>query len=62
MKSLLENVNELDEVIRQLHKMESRLRSGQIIDAHRECCRLIACFESCKKNLIKSEIEINNEK
>jgi len=60
MKSLLDNVIELDDLIRQLHKMESRLRSGQVIDAHRECCRLIAYFNATKKNLIKSETEKSN--
>ena len=62
MKNLLESVTELDDLIRQLHKMESRLRSGQIIDAHRECCRLIAYFDTAKKNLIKYETENGNAK
>jgi len=52
MKSLLESINELDDLIRQLHKMESRLRSGQVIDAWRECCRLIAYLDKCKRNII----------
>jgi len=52
MKSLLESVTEIDEMVRQLHKMESRLRSGQIIDAWRECCRLMAYLEQCKKQII----------
>jgi len=52
MKSLLESVTEIDEIVRQLHKMESRLRSGQIIDAWRECCRLMAYLEQCKRNII----------
>jgi hypothetical protein len=55
MKSLLESITEVDEIIRQLHKMESRLRSGQIIDAWRECCRLMAYLDNCKKQIISGE-------
>jgi hypothetical protein len=35
--------------------MESRLRSGQIIDAWRECCRLMAYLDNCKKQIISGE-------
>ena len=41
MKGLLEQVNALDHLIRSLHKIDSKLRAGQIIDAWREVNRLI---------------------
>jgi hypothetical protein len=52
MKSLLEQVKELDGLIRRMHKMESRCRSGQWIDVYRECCRIIAFLEKSKQDLI----------
>ena len=54
-KSLLEKVESLDELVRGMRKMESMLRSGQVIYAHRECCRIIAALEKNKKEVIKEE-------
>jgi len=55
MKSFLEQVNEVDSLIRQLHKMESKMNAGQFIQAWRECRRLIALFERVKQDLIAGE-------
>ena len=55
MKTLLEQVNELDELLTKMHKMESRMRSGQWIDAWRECCRIISILQRNKQELIKEE-------
>ena len=52
MKSLLQNVNELDYIIRQLHKLSSRIRSGENVDAYRECNGLIAYVTKGKEELI----------
>ena len=54
MKSLFEQVNQLDELIRQCHKLESRMRSGQWIDAWREINRIIAYLNKTKEVLIKN--------
>jgi hypothetical protein len=56
MKSLLNNVNELDYLIRQLQKLASRIRSGEIIDAWRELNGLISYVNKAKQDLIK-EVE-----
>ena len=56
MKSLLNEVNELDYLIRQLQKLASRIRSGEIVDAWRECNGLIAYVNKAKQDLIK-EVE-----
>ena len=56
MKSLLNNVNELDYLIRQLQKLASRIRSGEIIDAWRELNGLIGYVNKAKQDLIK-EVE-----
>lgn len=55
MKSLLEKVNGLDDLIRQLHKMESKMNAGQFIAAWRETRRLIALLERSKQDLIRAE-------
>ena len=52
MKSLLEQVTSLDELIRQLHKIESKMRSGQIIDAWRGVCSMIGSLNQSKKDLL----------
>lgn len=52
MKSLLERVDALDNLIRQLRKNESRMRSGQWIDAWRENNRIIAVVEKDKRDLM----------
>ena len=55
MKSLLDSVNELDALVRSLHKMESKMRSGQFIDAWRELHRIIASLEKEKQKLLGGE-------
>jgi len=54
MKSLLDDVNELDFLIRQLSKLASRIRSGEIVDAWRECNGLISYVNRVKQDLIKN--------
>lgn len=51
--SVFKQVQEMDELIRQLHKMESKLRSGQIIDAWRELNRILALLTKERESLIK---------
>jgi hypothetical protein len=59
MKSLLQNVNELDYMIRQLQKLSSRIRSGENVDAWRECNSLIAYVSKNKEELIGSSEKQN---
>lgn len=54
MKSLLDDVNELDFLIRQLSKLASRIRSGENVDGWRECNGLISHIVKAKQDLIKS--------
>jgi len=54
MKNLLDDVNELDTLIRQLQKLASRIRSGEIVDAWRECNGLIAHVTKAKQDLIRN--------
>ena len=56
MKSLLDDVNELDFLIRQLNKLSSRIRSGECVDGYRECNGLIAYVTKAKQDLIKSSV------
>ena len=58
MKSLLENVNALDEVIRTLQKTESKMQVGQFLGAHREICKLLAFFIREKNEVIRAESEV----
>jgi hypothetical protein len=61
MKSLLEQVGEIDSLIHQLEKMESKLRSGAIIDAWRECNRLVAALNKAKQDLLADSEKKNEE-
>ena len=62
MKSLLEQTSEVDYLIRQLRKMESRMKAGQFIDAWRELNRVIAALERSKEALIKNgELKPNDK-
>ena len=61
MKSLLEQVNELDNLIRQMHKMISKMNAGQFIDAWREAHRITALLEKAKQDLIKGKREEDAE-
>ena len=54
-KTLLEKVDGIDRLSRDLHKIESQLRSGQIIGAWRAVCGLIADLERAKRSLIEEE-------
>ena len=56
MKSPLENINEVDEIIRQLQKMDSKMNAGQFIGAYRECNRLLAFFIKVKQGLLAAEL------
>jgi len=53
MKSLLEQTDELDKLIRLLRKMLSKMRSGQWIDAWRDCNTIISLLEKSKRDIIK---------
>ena len=54
-KTLLEKVEEVNTLIRQLQKMESKMRSGQWIDAWREVNRIISVLDAERKEIIFSE-------
>ena len=57
MESLLDRIEPLDNLLRQLQKMESKMRSGQFIDAWKDCTRLISIMERAKVDLIEHEQE-----
>jgi hypothetical protein len=61
MSTLLDDVDSLDKIINSLVKQESQMRSGQFIQAHRECCRLIGIFSQHRKDII-AEAEKTNDK
>jgi len=61
MSTLLDDVNSLEKVINGLVKMESQLRSGQIIGAYRECCRLIGILSKHRQDLL-AESEKKDDK
>ena len=53
MRTLLQNINEIDNLIRQLQKIASRIRSGENVDAWRECNGLIADVTKSKHGVIQ---------
>ena len=52
MKTLLERVDGIDRLMRDLHKTESRLRAGQIIDGWREIHRILGYLSKDKEMLL----------
>ena len=54
-KTLLEQVNELDNMIRQHQKMASKMEAGQFLQANRECHRIIAALQRSKTELLEEE-------
>ena len=57
MKSPLEQVSELEGLIRQLVKLDSKMQAGQFIAAYRENRRIIAELEKSKQRIIKFHAE-----
>jgi len=55
MKSILDEVEDINSILRQLHKLDSKMQSGQFIGAYRDLHRIIAFFEMAKKNAIANE-------
>ena len=43
----------IEEIIRQLQKLDSKLLAGQVIYAHRDVGSLIAYFEKMRRTMIK---------
>ena len=58
MNNILKDVKIIDDVIRQLTKIDSKMQVGQFIGADRDVKRLISFFEQHKVNIIAGE-EIN---
>lgn len=52
MKSLLDKLNEVEGLLRTLHKMDSKMRAGQWIDAWRENGRLIAFLNNAREKIL----------
>ena len=57
MKNLLNDIKKLDDLIRQLQKMESKMRSGQWIDAWRELTRVLSTLRSSREEVINRMAE-----
>ena len=55
MKSPLEQVNSIDELISQMQKIDSRMMVGHFIDAWRDVKRIIAALEKAKSDIIQEE-------
>ena len=55
MNSPLVQVDELGELIRELHKIDSKLQAGQFIAAYRENRRIISLLEERKKKILESQ-------
>jgi len=51
--SPLEQLCELELVIRELYKIDSKLLAGQVISAYRENRKLISALERIKQDIIK---------
>ena len=58
MKSLIEQTDELTDIIRQMHKIDSKMMVGQFIPAWRDLRRLLAIFEEDKRRLIQNAVQV----
>ena len=61
MKSPIEQVDELDNIIGQLQKIEGRLYAGQFIQVYIDVGSLLAYFKEAKKQIIKED-KLNQDK
>lgn len=57
MTNLLEDLTEIEYLIRQLYKIDSKLESGQFIGAYRDNRRVIARLESRRKYILSAQKE-----
>lgn len=55
MSNLLEDLNVVDELIRDMRKIESKLLNGQFIFAYREVGRLLAKFQKAREIIIQGK-------
>lgn len=65
MKSILDKVNEIDNLIHRMTKMEGMMWAGKWLDVHRECCSLTAALKRAKRDLLSSvegNVEPDSEK
>lgn len=61
MKSIFEEIETLDKIIREMHKIDSKMVAGQFIGAYRELRRVTAFFEQHKAYIIKNNIALNKQ-
>ena len=61
MANPLVELDELGNLIRQLHKIDSKLQAGQFIAAYRENRRIIAELEETKKQMLNNQISTKTE-
>ena len=54
MKSLVENVEAIDDLIRSMHKIHSFCMNGQVIQANREACSVMSKLQTAKKELVEA--------
>ena len=57
MNNPLLELDQLSDLIRQLHKIDAKMQAGQFIAAFRENRSVIAQLENAKKDLLASERE-----
>ncbi len=55
MKSPLDQIQDLETVIRQLKKLESLIFEGKIVTSHRACGSVIAYLERAKMDIIAEQ-------
>ncbi len=60
MKTLVEQIQTLDELIRAMHKINSFCMNGQVIQANRECLRVLADLERNKTEIIQHKDDNND--
>jgi hypothetical protein len=57
MINIINNINEIEALVRDLEKIESKLINGQEILAYRDLGRVLAKLRKAKDEIIESEIK-----
>ena len=61
MKSPLDQIQDLETLIRQLRKLESLIFEGKIVTSHRACGSIVAYLERAKIDIITEQKKLSAE-
>ena len=60
MSDLLRDIEQVDYIVRQLQKIESKMQVGHFIPAYRELCRMVGYFLKVKQDILRENVDGKN--